>query len=321
VIGTGSIGYRHMQVLRSLEVPVVSISVRETRRMELEYEGWCCATSLGEAREAGAAFAVIATDTSRHVGDTEEALNSGLHVLLEKPMAACAPVAKHLPGMAAARKLGLFIGCPLRFDPGLGAVRKKMKEIGSVHEVRIECRSYLPDWRPNRDYRAAYSARADEGGVLRDLIHEIDYALWLFGIPSRVFGILRNLGRLGIQSEEMAEGSWIGPSGTNISIGLDYLSRHPRRILRAQGDSGELEYDFLVRRLRLRIVGARADETIDFPKRPNDLYVQQMSEFLTITEGGAARLITSAIDGVNALAVCDAWRRSAATGRIEQVAS
>jgi hypothetical protein len=43
-----------------------------------------------------------------------------------------------------------------------------------------------------------------------------------------------------------------------------------------------------------------------------------MSEFLTIAEGGAPRLIASAVDGVNALTICDAWRRSAATGGIEQ---
>ena len=49
--------------------------------------------------------------------------------------------------------------------------------------VRVECQSWLPYWRPERDYRESYSARADEGGVLRDLVHELDYAIWAFGGP------------------------------------------------------------------------------------------------------------------------------------------
>src|SRR5471030_3247094 len=90
VIGTGSIGFRHMQVLKSLEIPVIAVPAREERRLELQSQGWHCAASVQEANQAGATIAVIATDTRRHAADAEEALRAGLHVLLEKPMASSA---------------------------------------------------------------------------------------------------------------------------------------------------------------------------------------------------------------------------------------
>ena len=88
-------------------------------------------------------------------------------------------------------------------------------------------RWFFPDWRPNRDYRRSYSSRAEDGGVLRDLIHEIDYAVWLFGRPQSVFAKLFNLGRLGIEAEETVDLYWQAMAGYGISIHLDYLSRMP----------------------------------------------------------------------------------------------
>jgi predicted dehydrogenase len=319
VMGTGSIGCRHLQVLKSLGVPVVAVSVRETQRIELESRGWLCAKSIAEAKYEGANIAVIATDTQRHVTDTEEALNLGFHILLEKPMGTSADQVRHLPMLASKRGLKLFIGCPLRFDPGLMVIRQKITAIGAIHAIQIECRSYLPNWRPNRDYRTTYSARADDGGVLRDLIHEIDYAIWLFGMPRQVLGELGNLGRLGIESEEMAEGHWSAPAGGFVAIGLDYLSRPPRRHLSVQGALGSLEYNFINRKLRLQTVESPVEE-MDFKNTKDDIYILQMNEFLDVAVGGKPRLMASAEDGVNALAVCDAWRRSAVSRRIELVA-
>ena len=50
---------------------------------------------------------------------------------------------------------------------------------------------YLPDWRTNADYSKSYSASFEMGGgVLFDLIHEIDLAVNLMGQPEEKFLIL-----------------------------------------------------------------------------------------------------------------------------------
>jgi hypothetical protein len=105
--------------------------------------------------------------------------------------------------------------------------------------------SPLPEWRPGQDYQKSYSADPKQGGVLRDLSHEVDYARLLFGECSSIIGSLYTTGRLGIDSEEGAEGLWETESGVQVSLSLDYLSRIPIRFIRASGSAGELVYNFL----------------------------------------------------------------------------
>ncbi len=163
--------------------------------------GCMAVPSLDDAIRLGARFCIIATDTGRHALDGIEAAEWGLHLLVEKPLATDATEARRLCARAAASRK-IFVGCVMRFSKSLNTFREMLNSIGRVNPVRIECQSYLPDWRPARDYRESYSARPDEGGVLRDLIYEIDYAGWLFGWPCALQAKVKNLGRLGINADE-----------------------------------------------------------------------------------------------------------------------
>jgi predicted dehydrogenase len=318
VLGTGSIGMRHLTVLRDLGVQTIAIPARPERVSELTNEGWNAVETIEQAQALGAGAAIIATDTNRHVIDCREALLAGLHVLVEKPMATTSIAAKELIDIAKQKLSILAVGCCLRFDPGLWELKDKIHSVGRIHAARIECRSYLPEWRPTRIYRQSYSARLNEGGVLRDLIHEIDYAIWFFGVPTRVTGTLLSQGHLGIESEELAEGFWETSEGVIITLGLDYLTRTPHRRFVIFGDRGNIEYDLITRRLLFNGAMSGSWER-RFPRFHNDIYTYQALEFLNAVRGGEPSRLALGEDGVAALAVCDAWRQSSSTRRASEV--
>jgi predicted dehydrogenase len=318
VLGTGSIGARHLRVLRDLVATSVSaIPIRESRRPGLRDAGYEVCDSLEAAVEAGAGALIVATDTHRHLADVKTALQLGCSVLVEKPLVPAIGGLGELGSLMERSGKNVFVACDLRFDRSLLYFRQRLDEIGAVHEIRIECQSYLPDWRPDRDYRESYSAHAGEGGVLLDLIHEIDYAVWLFGAPLRVFARLSNSGRLGIRAEEAADCFWETPGGASLSIRLDYVTRTTHRTMRAYGANGEIEWDGVAQSVSLRV--NRSGEKREFPQDRDATIHDQDSAFLRAASGGDPATLTQFSEGALAVSICDAARRSSASGQYEEI--
>lgn len=308
----------HLGVLRRMHnVRPVAVPVRSIRVEELA-DGYAVASDLGEACALNVTHCIVATDTGRHVADSEIALENRFHVLVEKPLATDAEEGKRLCARAREVDRGIFVGCVLRFSESLNYFRTLLAEIGRLHSVRIECQSYLPDWRPQRSYRESYSARGAEGGVLRDLVHEIDYAGWIFGWPKAVYADLRNLGRLGIETEEIADLVWQTSEGCVVSITLDYLSRSPRRRMRAMGEKGTLEWDGMQNTVTLNGDGPVPWVRGSVQNR-EAMFLEQDRAFLDSAQDFSEPRLATGRDGLRVLAVCDAARRSSQGRREEPV--
>lgn len=308
VRGTGSIGSRHLRLLGTMGLAeVMAVPHRRQRLAELRAEGFVAVEDMSSAVAHGAQAVIIASETGRHAEDVTAALEMGLDVLVEKPMAVHATQAHQLCELAARVGRKLYVGCVLRFSDSLNAFQELLGRVGELHSVRIECQSYLPHWRPGRDYRTAYSARTEEGGVLRDLIHEVDYAGWIFGWPTAIQARVANLGRLGIAAEEIADLLWPMPAGGVVSIGLDYLSNPPRRWIHASGARGTITWDGIAGTVMLTIEGM-PPRIVTSSQTREELFVAQAQAFLNATRGQVDPRLATGEDGVKALAICDAAR-------------
>jgi predicted dehydrogenase len=303
VLGTGSIGLRHLRIFSSLPgVDVFAVPVRPERINELKSEGYKTAGRYEDLPKLDGV--VVATNTISHLLDAEKALNYGAHVLIEKPIAPSATGVRSLLELAGTQKKEVFVGCCLRFSPSMLTFRQRLPEIGPSYAVEITCRSYLPDWRPERDYRTGYAADAHEGGVLRDLIHEIDYGLWLFGTPHRVFGHLDNSARLGIPTEDQATLLWKSVKGTQVCIQLDYLARFPLRFMTAFCEFGQISVDLIKNQVTLQRPGL-SNETIKIESHTDEMYLGQARAFLSAIQGEDSGQLASGTEGLIALSVCE----------------
>ena len=308
-MGTGSIGTRHLKILRGLgSVTPVAVPKRRERLAQLAEEGYDTAASLDEAMDKGITLGIVASETGLHVADGSACIQRGLDILVEKPLAVSAAQAGDLShrGQAANRKI--FVGCVMRFSESLNTFREYLPKVGRVHNVRIECQSYLPDWRPGRPYLDSYAVRPEEGGVLLELIHEVDYACWIFGWPDAVQGRLKNTGSLGIAPEEVAELSWETPAAGVLSVYLDFLSRPPRRRMRACGEGGTIEWDGIAGTTTLWVDNLPA-EVVQSTQDRDGMFTTQARAFLDAAGGNRDPRLATGEDGVKTLAVCDAARQ------------
>jgi len=141
------------------------------------------------ARAAEHGLVVIAAPNSAHVPLARRAIDEGLAIVVDKPLAPSSAEARELTERAAAAGVALTVFQNRRWDSDFLTLRQLIDsgELGEIH--RFESR--FERWRPELQDSAwrESASRAEGGGLLLDLgTHLIDQALVLFGPVSEVYG-------------------------------------------------------------------------------------------------------------------------------------
>lgn len=249
MVGTGSIGRRHMASLRSL-VPNVQFDVlrehgrsRDTSELgEVEVVG-----SLDDGIGRQPYMMVIANPSAMHLHPLLAAIDAGIPFYAEKPVVSTLDDLILLQRRVALGGLPPnVVGCNLRFLPSLIAFKALVDKgrLGNLVRADFEAGQWLPDWRPSQDYRLGYSAkRSQGGGVLLDLIHEVDAALWLLDDFEHVTGYATHASDLEIDTDDCAGILLARAGGPVTTVRVDYVSRKPVRRYTLVGDRGTATWD------------------------------------------------------------------------------
>ena len=180
----------------------------------------------------------------------------------------------------------ILIGYVLRYTPGAQRFNQWLTggSIGEILHGRIECGSYLPDWRPAQDYRESASAIPElGGGVLLELSHELDYMNWFFGEPVKVLARLRNTGSLGLKVEDQADMLITCKSGYTIGVQIDFSRRLPTRKTTVQTTLGTLTWDEIAKRVTWQPAnGEKVVEDVSYDR--DFIYSEQLKHFFSCIE-------------------------------------
>jgi predicted dehydrogenase len=164
-------------------------------------------------------------------------------VLVEKPLLA-AP--GRLPAAKFARRA---VGYNLRFHPVVAALRSALAN-RRIQTASFQVGQWLADWRPARNVEETYSARrVAGGGVLRDLSHELDLTMWLFGNWTRVVALGGRFGQVTVDSDD-AWGVLLSCSRNPlVTLQMNYLDRMGRRAIVVQSDGVTFHADLIANTL------------------------------------------------------------------------
>ena len=233
VVGMGSIGRRHARLARELGWNVSVVSQHPT-----EYPHHA---TIGEALQENPPDAIIiAKPTAEHfqVIREIEAQAAGISILVEKPL-----FDRALDFVSTKNRY--FVAYNLRFHPVYQRIQELLQN-SAVLYAQVTVGSYLPSWRPERDYRSSYSAhRAQGGGVVLDLSHEIDCLMNWFGDDWNVVSLSENTKSLEIDSDDLCMALLRRDGGPRVFLHMDYLSRLPFRRGIIQCGDKTIFYDFV----------------------------------------------------------------------------
>lgn len=265
--GLGSIGRRHARLLREHDCSFEIIAYRHDpsdigNSMNIEVY-----TDLTEALETSPDVAFVTNPTHLHVNTALQCARYNCHLFIEKPISNTLDGVNELIEEVTKRDLVTQIGCQLRFDPVLNHVKDLIEgnELGEPLSFQVYSGSYLPDWRPNQDYRESYSADPQQGGgVVLDLIHEIDYVRWLFGPTSTVKSEISHVVSLNIDSEAIAEILVRVRSGVVGNVHLSYCRIQPRRTVEVVCEEGVVTGDLKNKEVITETKSAREVQTYEY---------------------------------------------------------
>jgi predicted dehydrogenase len=230
IIGLGSIATKHVMAIRELypNFRLVALRHGNLKGNELGIEEIYSIEDSGFKPD----FILISNPTNLHKETIEKVLFLNVPLFIEKPLFSNLNGAKDLVDLINQKKIITYVGCNLRFNKSIVFLRNIIRTNKErVNEVNIYCGSYLPDWRPGRNFREIYSANSDQGGgVHLDLIHEIDFCYWIFGKPLKFDICLRNKSSLEISASDYADYRLTYPNFI-AGIRLNYFRKGSKREL------------------------------------------------------------------------------------------
>jgi predicted dehydrogenase len=240
IIGCGSIGKRHAEVLTNLGRNVAFLS-----KSQSQYLDYMFFNTLECLKTGSINYVVIANETCHHEKTLLdlEALGYNGKILVEKPLFSDFKSSQRLkPNIINS----VFVGYNLRFHPLILKIKQESEKYGRIIDISVYCGQYLPDWRPDIEYQQSYSAsRSRGGGVLRDLSHELDYCSWIAGNFIEVSSLGGKFSKLEIDSDDIFNIIAMTDRNVLLNVSVNYLSRNPRRHVIINFETQTIVFDLI----------------------------------------------------------------------------
>jgi predicted dehydrogenase len=277
---------------------------------------------------------VVVTPNREHGPLAMAAIDVGLPVVVDKPLASSVAEAEQIVAYASDRGVLLSVFQNRRWDGDFLTVRRLVGD-GSIGPV-IRFESRFERWQPERK-ADAWRERADPaegGGLLLDLgSHLIDQAMQLFGRPTEVYAEIERR-RSGAEVDDDTFVALRHPNGERSHLWMSSLARLPgprMRVVGLRGAFESFELDAQEPALRDGAVpdergwvrkwserwGTLGDEEGDrqVELEPGD-YLAYYADIADALRSGGPPPVDPA-DSVDGLRVIEAARVSAADGSVE----
>lgn len=210
LIGCGKAGRLHANALKRIPesefVAVCSANVEHARSFAAEFGVRAYARLEDLLAESGAEMITVATPHPRHADAAVQAARAGLHVLVEKPLAASLADCDRM--LAAAREAGRTLGtlCQRRFYAPCRRIHEAIAA-GKIGRPILGAVT-LCGWRDAAYYRSdpwRGTWVGEGGGVLvNQAPHQLDLLLWYLGPVEELYGGWANFNHPTIEVEDTA---------------------------------------------------------------------------------------------------------------------
>ena len=333
VVGAGMIGKRHLTAIAASEqAELVAICDLFPAAQDLAHAfsvPWFSDT-VAMMEDAGPDGVIVATPTEHHLQPVVQALESGAHVLVEKPITATIAEADRVIETSTKTGRHVLVGHHRRYYDCVYRAREIVRD-GALGQLVAVCGQW--NVRKHNDYYAAdWRLKREAGPVLTNLIHDMDTLRYICGEIESV-SAETSTGAMGAEKEDAAAlivrfvdggvGTFVMSDRTNAPWAWEFATgenpafpKSGLNTVRLMGTKASLEFPNLV----LWTNSADQDnwnhlmEPTEIPLTLGDAFVDQIDHFSAVIVAGADPRIT-APDATRTLQATLAVFEAAETGR------
>lgn len=298
IIGTGSIGERHLRCFQGLKRGQVGgCEPNEALRNRIEETYGCeVYASLDEALAARPwTIVVICTPANTHIPIARRCVEKGVHVLIEKPLAVSVEGVEELAGEISRRDVVVRVAYTHRSIAAVMKLKELLgsRQIGDIKHVVATVGQHFPTARPA--YASTYFARRETGGgVIQDAITHVVHAVeWLVGPFVSVFCDASHQVLEGVEVEDTVNLIGRLRGGIPASLVQNQFQAVDELNITLHGLNGSLRADFQHQRVGVWMLGETDWQWTDLPQEERDaMYIRQAASFLDAVEGKPDNLAT-----------------------------
>ncbi len=249
IIGLGSIGKKHVDGILNL-YPDAQIYALRSKYNSEAYKNVINIYNKIEI-PTNINFIIISNITSSHEATILDMLDFKCPLFIEKPVISSLGNEYRILNQLAKAEIKTYVACNMRFHPCLEFIKNYIETNSiRINEVNIYSGSYLPEWRPGKNFKNIYSANKEMGGgVHLDLIHEIDYCCWIFGFPNSSKSLQLNKSSLEIDAIDSARYLLAYPN-FSACISLNYYRRDAKRLIEIVSANDTIEINLLTNKVK-----------------------------------------------------------------------
>jgi UDP-N-acetylglucosamine 3-dehydrogenase len=263
VIGLGAMGRHHVRVYG--ELPDVSLmAVADVSEAAVDratdqrlIQGYTDIEAMLDREQPDLVSIVVPTSLHRDV--TMMAIERGIHVLVEKPIAGTLAEAREMIAAAERANVRLMVGHIERFNPAIVELKRRIEQVGNIFQISARRVGPFPD-------------RIRDVGVVVDLAsHDIDAMNYILESPvESVYA--QTAQRIHTAHEDMILGTLRFTNGTIGALDVNWLTPTKIRELTVVGSRGTFVANYLTQDLAFFENAATLAEWADLTN------LQQISE-------------------------------------------
>lgn len=244
--GSGSIANKHIKILSKLNLTIYVMIKNNKEKKRFEEKNLQLIKfikSLKNVDTKKILFCIIASSTDSHVKDIKFFIKNKVNIFCEKPISNRVNSLSLIKKEIEKEKIFFYINYQLKQHSFINKIKKIIKN-EKIYHIESRVGNNLEGWRKNKIRKKSYYiSNKKGGGVIFELVHEINLISFLFGNIKRIQTLKKKINIK--DAEDIALSIFETENGNLGTLIQDMVARNSERYIKISTSENTYKFNLI----------------------------------------------------------------------------